>query len=118
MKRNVLKIFLVLFMAWDLLPSAMAQIERYSPITDPTISGHCRAMLKDRDEKIKFRQKLGALILRNKNLQEKTNPNKRTVLSDLQDNLKILEREYFLSRIQIQRLTEGVIKRGCPGINL
>ncbi|MEI8348111.1 MAG: hypothetical protein WCG27_11635 [Pseudomonadota bacterium] len=115
MKRVVLILFFFIFLS-PLV--GHAQIEQNSPITDPSISAHCRAMLREREDKVKFRQKIGALILRNKNLQVKTPVQKKSILLNLHENLLRLEREYYLSRLQIQQMTENVIKRGCPGINL
>ncbi|MCK5072594.1 MAG: hypothetical protein KAQ98_04150 [Bacteriovoracaceae bacterium] len=91
---------------------------RSSVISDPGISTKCKRLIFERNEKIKFKQKISALIIRNSELQREVPPNKISVKKKLVDNLKKLRREQKLVILKLRTMTENIIKKGCPGIEL
>lgn len=87
-------------------------------ITDPSISRRCEALLKKRGDKIEIKQRLSALIVRNRKLQSLTPTNKETIKRRLQANFSRLEKEYEMSLIRIQKTEESIVRQGCPGVTL
>jgi hypothetical protein len=87
-------------------------------ITDPAISKRCYQMIEKRQEKITIKQKVRALIERNRYLQKMTPQNKKNAKDRLLINMRNLENEQKLIDFKIQNLEEEVIRKGCPGINL
>jgi hypothetical protein len=91
---------------------------KHTVITDPSISRRCEVLTETRNEKILHKQKLLALIERNKHLQKITPENKLTVKRKLEVNLGHLEHELSLALTQIQYQEENIVRKGCPGITL
>jgi uncharacterized membrane protein len=87
-------------------------------ITDPSISRRCELLTEKRAEKIANKQRILALIERNKHLQTITPENKVTVKRKLEVNLGHLEHELILTTTQIQYQEENIVRKGCPGIAL
>lgn len=87
-------------------------------ITDPSISRRCELLTEKRQEKIANKQRILALIERNKHLQKITPENKVTVKRKLEVNLGHLEHELALTQTQIQFHEENIVRKGCPGITL
>lgn len=87
-------------------------------ITDPSISRRCELLTETRAEKIANKQRILAMIERNKHLQKITPENKVTVKKKLEVNLGHLEHELILTQNQIQYQEENIVRKGCPGITL
>lgn len=87
-------------------------------ITDPSISRRCELLTEKRAEKIANKQRILALIERNKHLQKITPENKVIVKKKLEVNLGHLEHELILTQGQIQYHEENIVRKGCPGITL
>ncbi|MGZ3790294.1 MAG: hypothetical protein ACXVLQ_17305 [Bacteriovorax sp.] len=87
-------------------------------ITDPSISRRCELLTEKRQEKIANKQRILALIERNKHLQKITPENKVSVKHKLEVNLGHLEHELILTQNQIQYHEENIVRKGCPGIAL
>ncbi|MDD4975810.1 MAG: hypothetical protein PHY93_15740 [Bacteriovorax sp.] len=87
-------------------------------ITDPSISRRCELLTEKRQEKIANKQRIMAMIERNKHLQKITPENKVTVKKKLEANLGHLEHELILTQTQIQYQEESIVRKGCPGIAL
>ena len=87
-------------------------------ITDPSISRRCELLTEKRQEKIANKQRILAMIERNKHLQKITPENKVTVKKKLEVNLGHLEHELILTQTQIQYQEENIVRKGCPGIAL
>ena len=87
-------------------------------INDPSISRRCELLSEMRLEKIANKQRILAMIERNKHLQKITPENKITVKKKLEANLGHLEHELILTQTQIQYQEENIVRKGCPGITL
>lgn len=97
---------------------AQATDYRRTVITDPSISRRCEILTENRQEKMAHKQRIMALIDRNKHLQKITPENKLTVKRKLEVNLGHLEHELSLTLTQIQFHEENIVRKGCPGISL
>lgn len=95
-----------------------AQDYKRTVINDPSISRRCEILTETRKEKIAHKQRILALIERNRHLQEITPLNKVTVKKKLEVNLGHLEHELTLTQTQIQFHEENIVRKGCPGISL
>ena len=93
------------------------QVE-YAEISHPVLSGHCQYLLQQRQQKIEFRNRIGALIFRNQSLKERLAPQQHTIRHNLEVNRRSLDREYYLALLKIQKMTEDILRRGCPGIEI
>lgn len=91
---------------------------RRTVINDPSISRRCELLTENRKEKIAHKQRILALIERNRHLQSITPDNKKTVKKKLEINLGHLEHELTLTQTQIQFHEENIVRKGCPGISL
>lgn len=87
-------------------------------ITDPAISRRCKAMLKDRSEKIQVQQKINALLMRNEKLQRRARPTQKLVKQELTLNHTRLENNLRLTKFRIKSMEEDIIRKGCPGISI
>lgn len=97
---------------------ALAEDYKRTVITDPSISRRCELLTEKRAEKIANKQRILALIERNKHLQSITPDNKVTVKRKLETNLGHLQHELILTQTQIQFQEENIVRKGCPGIAL
>jgi hypothetical protein len=87
-------------------------------VTDPSISRRCEALATKRTQKVKHRQRLTFLKLRNVKLQKITPKNKISIKDKLEDNLLSIKKELALTNLKIQNIEEDIIRRGCPGLIL
>lgn len=87
-------------------------------ITDPVISRRCKSLLKERRKKIRIRQRLNAMILRNEKLQRSLRPTQNVAKQKLQLNKTQLRNNLRLTAIRVQSMEENIIRKGCPGITL
>lgn len=98
--------------------SYAAQDYKQNAILDPGVSRRCDLLLEKRQEKLKIKQRIVALIEQNKKLQKRTPENKKVIKEKLEANLGRLERELDLTKTQIQYQEENIVRKGCPGIAL
>lgn len=98
--------------------STSAEDYKRTVITDPSISRRCELLTEKRQEKISNKQRILALIERNKHLQKITPENKISIKKKLEINLGHLEHELILTQTQIQYQEESIVRKGCPGIAL
>ena len=112
-------VFLMLFFG---LNNAYCQesedLLRQNKISDPSISANCRELLKQRNDRLTFKQRLIALRLRAENLIKKSPPERKSILTKLKINRDSVIREAKLMQIKISNLEEKIIRKGCPGITL
>lgn len=87
-------------------------------ITNPAISERCKRLLEQRDSKIKVQQRLHALIRRNDKLLEQAPNEKESIRSKLKFTQTKIRNNIQLTRLQIQRMEENIVRSGCPGIAL
>ena len=88
--------------------TAFADDYKRTVITDPSISRRCELLSEKRQEKIANKQRVLALIERNKHLQKITPENKVSVKRKLEINLGHLEHELVLTQTQIQFQEESI----------
>lgn len=120
MAQRIYPLFLSFLVGISASVNQMAFAEDYkrTVITDPSISRRCELLTEKRQEKIANKQRILALIERNKHLQKITPENKVTVKRKLEINLGHLEHELILTQTQIQYQEENIVRKGCPGITL
>jgi hypothetical protein len=87
-------------------------------ITDPVISRRCKLLLKERQKKIRIRQRLNAMILRNQKLQQTLETKQKVAKHKLELNKTQLKNNLRLTAIRVQSMEEDIIRKGCPGITL
>ena len=103
--------FLVFFLFSASLSGAESLIGR------PLPSLECRELLKQRNAKVFNQQKLTALIVRNKKVQEKLPETKKILREKLHKNLVRLKQELHYVRDAIKYREEKLIRRGCPSVD-
>lgn len=120
MAQRIYPLFLSVSVSFLTLFSGISSAEDYkrTVITDPSISRRCEILTEKRSEKISNKQRIMAMIERNKHLQKITPENKITVKKKLETNLGHLEHELILTQTQIQFQEENIVRKGCPGITL
>ena len=89
-----------------------------SVIVDPAVSRRCRAILKDRDDKLEIKNALVSIMLRNRNLQRTAPEQKITVLKDLRRQELLVGQKLENAVRRIQSLEEDLIRRGCPKVDI
>lgn len=87
-------------------------------ITDPGISKRCQQLVQKRNSKITHKQKITALLKRNRILSKRLPPNKASIFKKLKGNYIKLEKELLLAGHTIFRMDEDIVRKGCPGISL
>lgn len=120
MAQRISQIFLIVLLGF-LGTSIMAQTEdsfRRTAITNPSKSRQCEILSEIRKQKITNKQRIMAMIQRNKHLQSIAPENKVTVKKKLETNLGRLEHELIITQTQIQYNEEKLVRKGCPGIIL
>lgn len=120
MAQKIYPLFLSFLIGITALFPQIGQGEDYkrTVITDPSISRRCELLSEKRLDKLNNKQRILALIARNKHLQSITPENKITVKKKLEVNLGHLEHELILTQTQIQYQEESIVRKGCPGIAL
>ena len=83
-------------------------------LAKPILSLECKDILQRRNVKVVNRQKLTALIIRNKKIQVKLSKNKKTLKKKLQKNLVRLKQELHYTEDAIKYREEKLIRQGCP----
>ena len=112
-------IFLTLFISMETWSQELIQdYFKGSVITDPTKTRRCEELIKGRGRKISFKNNLLGLIDRNKKLRKMVPREKVSVHEKLERNIINLRRELKLARIKIQKASEKIIIKGCPGISI
>lgn len=87
-------------------------------ITDPAVSRRCKALITDRDEKVRFQQKLNFLLLRNQKIRKKTKVTQTTLRNRLDLNQIQIKNNLRLSQMRLKSMEENIVRKGCPGITL
>ncbi len=116
MAQRISLLFLIVFIGYKSV--VIAEDYKRTVITDPSISRRCELLTESRKEKITNKQRILAMIERNKHLQKITPENKVTLKKKLETNLGHLEHELTLILTQIQYHEENIVRKGCPGITL
>ena len=74
--------------------------------------------MEERKTKIQHKQKLSALLERNKRLQKNAPRARKSVLIKLQRNHRAVRYELKYTLNKIENLEEHIVRKGCPGIKL
>jgi hypothetical protein len=98
--------------------SVFAQDVTQSVLKDPSISLQCKALLRERREKLKIKQKTQAMMQRNKKLSKKVPNNKKSLLIKVKTVSNKLNQIFMINKLQLRVIEEDIIKKGCPGVNL
>ena len=101
-----------LFVTFLLFSTSLSGVEDL--LAQPILSIECRDLLQRRNVKVTNRQKLTALIIRNKKIQVKLSKNKKTLKKKLQKNLVRLKQELHYTEDAIKYREEKLIRQGCP----
>lgn len=109
-------LFLIFIVGYSTL--LHAENLRGTVIDDPSIARRCEILTDNRTLKLENKQRILALIERNKHLQKITPDNKISTKRKLETNLGHLEHELLLTEQQIQYHEENIVRKGCPGISL
>ena len=91
---------------------------RGAVITDPSTTRRCEELIRERSEKITYKNKLLSLLDRNKKLKLMTPSQKISILETLDRTQKSLEDKLDKASQKIQTSGEEIIRVGCPGITL
>ena len=116
MAQRISLLFLIVYVGYNSV--VIAEDYKRTVITDPSISRRCELLTESRKEKITNKQRILAMIERNKHLQKITPENKVALKKKLESNLGHLEHELTLTLTQIQFHEENIVRKGCPGITL
>lgn len=116
MAQRISLIFLSIFIFYSKI--GLSEDYRRTVITDPSISRKCQLLTETRKEKILNKQRILAMIERNKHLQKISPENKVSIKQKLEINLGHLEHELSLAQTQIQYQEENIVRKGCPGVTL
>jgi len=108
---------LLLFAGLWVYAVANGQLNESSVLTNPSISKRCHELKRDKDKILSVKQRLSALIERNRRLRQRSSKDQKNlqkITHTLQGNLK---REFALVKTRLANLNENLIRKGCPGIN-
>ncbi len=111
---SILSIFLSIYLCSITINRAYAVNKNL--INAPIISSRCKNLLEKREQKIKLKEKIWALMYRNRRLKRTLHKRKKTAKEKLDANYTSLKIEYAFTVHKIQKLTEKIVKKGCPGI--
>ncbi len=87
-------------------------------IKDPAVSKRCKALIKDRNEKIQTHQRLSALLKRNKKLLSNARLSQKVASKRLEITKLSIENNLRLTKFRIKAMEENIVRKGCPGIAL
>lgn len=87
-------------------------------IRDPIVSRRCKALLRERDNKIKVQQRLNSLIIRNQKLQKELKKTQKLTRKRLELNEIQLRNNFRLTKMRVKSMEEDIIRKGCPGITI
>lgn len=118
MSRLKLALFLSVSIAFLPIKGYTALSDIKDVVTDPVISRRCKTLLKERRKKIRIRQRLNAMILRNQKLQRSLRSSQKVAKQKLELNKTQLRNNLRLTSIRVQSMEENIVRKGCPGITL
>jgi hypothetical protein len=91
---------------------------RGAVITDPSTTRRCEELMKERSEKITYKNRILSLLDKNKKLKQMTPENKTSILEILDQTRKALEEKLDKATQKIEESGEEILRVGCPGITL
>jgi hypothetical protein len=83
-------------------------------ISTPNLSSRCQELMRERNERVKMRQQLSSLLLRNQNLLKNAPKMRVAMRSQLESTRVTIRNELYLVGLQIQGQEETAIRSGCP----
>ncbi len=108
------KVILSIFMIFFLMVTVYANTDIYNVIRDPSTSTRCQSLIQKRALKVSHKNKIWSLMLKNRQLQKYSTSHRGTLQARLKLNLGSLRREYSYVEKRITKMTEHIIKSGCP----
>lgn len=110
-------IFSLLIFSPSIMPNTETGVVK-DIINDPVISRRCKALLRDRNDKIKVKQRLNTMFLRSERLEGQLRPSQQQAKHRLKLNQTQIKNNIKLTNIRIKSMEENIIRKGCPGITL
>jgi hypothetical protein len=93
----------------------LAQVATPSdPFQLSLLSLRCKELSKDKDDKLKNRQRLTSLYDRNQKLMTKLKQTRPLLQKRLKANALTLRNELYLATLETQAMEENMIRTGCP----
>lgn len=87
-------------------------------ITKPVLSLRCKQLFKERDDKIRVKQRLNGLLQRNETLARRTQANQQTVIAQTTATGIKLKQQIDDTTETIAKMEENIVRSGCPGLSL
>lgn len=87
-------------------------------IKDPTVSRRCKALISQRNDKIRTKQKINSLLQRNNKLIKQAKKQQKSVIKRLEVTKSSLNNNLRLTRFRIKAMEENIVRKGCPGISI
>jgi len=87
-------------------------------IKDPIVSRRCKALIRDRNNKVKIKQRLNSMLVRNRRLQKSLKKTQKLTRKRLELNEIQLRNNFRLTQLKVTAMEENIIRKGCPGITL
>lgn len=102
------------------LGSAILSAQELIPhtVTDPTLSLRCQMLIEKRNQKLQAKRRAQALLRRSQTLQEMAPQIKQSIRQRLEINSKKLEKGLSTLESRAQKITEDIVRKGCPGLSL
>lgn len=99
--------------------STIAQVAGVKDLLrDPAISIRCKALMRERDEKIAIRQKLTSLLERSKSIKKSAPSNRKSALTNLEITQGEIQNYLRFVSLRVRSMEENIVRKGCPGIAL
>jgi hypothetical protein len=112
------KVVTVILLALSTMSFSQDDYLMQDAITKPALSLRCKELLRERDEKIKVKQRFNALLQRNQDLIRKSPKAQIGVQSRLHSTQIKIKNELHLTNLNIESMEENIVRSGCPGISL
>jgi hypothetical protein len=112
------KVLTVILLALSTMSFSQDDYLMQDAITKPALSLRCKELLREREEKIKVKQRFSALLQRNKDLIKKSPKAQLGVQSRLLSTQIKIKNELHLTTLNIESMEENIVRSGCPGISL
>ena len=84
----------------------------------PAFTLRCDALLKKKNQKIKYKQQLESILNRNYKLQKRTPLDRPSVISKLKNHFFRAKEEVNIAILRITQLEENIVRTGCASISL
>lgn len=119
MRYFIFTTLIIYFTTYFTICNSLAQVAGVKDLLkDPAISTRCKVLIKERNKKIRVKQKLHGLVKRNQQLFKIAPENKKSARMKLEINSRQLQNQLRLTKYRIQSMEENIVRQGCPGLTL